>query len=341
MTLISDSTFPVNSSNRTAPAYWNLAGLFDQPSFIQNWWVTWPAESIKGLVVSDRIHFRGFSRIKGVPAEESLTHPKSLFSELVSEMLMPTELSYRQVQRYMDITKQEYRKMMQSEWRHHKLRNEFKYILSMFKSNRRIAKYLLREKMRNYDKKPDFMMLFRFPDLISHTALKYSDLAPNNRNVSFAEHRKYNRVFTEMHKAIDDAIGNIIDEYGAGNVILVSDHGFKLETNENKPDKKRYHHKTAPDGIFIANGPVFGSGDIGNISIYDIFPLLATLKGFPIAKSLEGVVPMDVFADQFRRKIPQKTIKKYPDLKKPSFITGNRATNREIKRRLKALGYLQ
>ena len=46
---------PVSSTLRRVPALWNMLSSVRQRTMVVGWWATWPAESIDGVIVSDRV----------------------------------------------------------------------------------------------------------------------------------------------------------------------------------------------------------------------------------------------------------------------------------------------
>jgi len=61
---------PVTSRMRTVKALWNIFSDQGRTAAVIGWWATWPAESIQGTIVSDRLcyHFlfeQGISRGRG------------------------------------------------------------------------------------------------------------------------------------------------------------------------------------------------------------------------------------------------------------------------------------
>jgi predicted AlkP superfamily phosphohydrolase/phosphomutase len=46
---------PVSSASRRVPALWNMLTSLRRRTMVVGWWATWPAESIDGVIVSDRI----------------------------------------------------------------------------------------------------------------------------------------------------------------------------------------------------------------------------------------------------------------------------------------------
>ena len=53
---------PVTSNLRRVPALWNIALESDFTCAFVNWYVTWPAEPTRGVIVSDRADFAGLDR---------------------------------------------------------------------------------------------------------------------------------------------------------------------------------------------------------------------------------------------------------------------------------------
>jgi predicted AlkP superfamily phosphohydrolase/phosphomutase len=46
---------PVSSTVRRVPAIWNMLASLRRRTMVVGWWATWPAESIDGVIVSDRV----------------------------------------------------------------------------------------------------------------------------------------------------------------------------------------------------------------------------------------------------------------------------------------------
>ena len=46
---------PVSSGDRKVPALWHMAGSAGRSVAVLSWWATWPAEPVRGVLVSDRV----------------------------------------------------------------------------------------------------------------------------------------------------------------------------------------------------------------------------------------------------------------------------------------------
>src|SRR5262245_6828247 len=59
---------PITSTRRRVPALWNLAGAYGRSSGFIGWYASYPAEDVKGFLVSDRVAFhkvRSGSAVRG------------------------------------------------------------------------------------------------------------------------------------------------------------------------------------------------------------------------------------------------------------------------------------
>ncbi len=335
--LVFDTT--VTSADRRAPAYWTIASDFGIPVSIVNWWATWPAEPTRGATVSERIHFWRL-RAKGQPtASERLTYPEELYAELEPLMVRPDQVTFEQAREFLDITADDWTKMRGVTFQQHLLESEFPYIFAMFETDRRIARALMDKGRKAGHAPDDLWVLFRIVDLACHTALHYSPLVEDHLDAKPEELAKYGRMVTEAYRHADRAIGELVDAFGPGNVIIVSDHGFELGMGRN--GEKRYVHNKAPAGIFIASGPAFRPGRVEGLSIHEVFPLVMYLKDLPVAEDFAGRVPLEVVSDTFAAAHPMLRIASYGRSDGSTTEILPSESDEMMLERLRALGYIQ
>jgi hypothetical protein len=79
---------PYTSNARRAAALWSILGASGRRVAVVGWWTTWPAESVPGVIVSDRMLYNRFNLWLGqerfgadLPGQ---THPPELFGELAA-----------------------------------------------------------------------------------------------------------------------------------------------------------------------------------------------------------------------------------------------------------------
>lgn len=330
---------PVVSSARRVPALWEIATAHGSPLSVVNLWATWPAEPVLGALVSERIYsFRQAARA-GDPAEEGqLTWPPELYAEVRPLVMDPKAVSFEDSRPFMDVTPEEFEGMRRTSVHAKSVEGEFKYLYSMFETERRTALHLVERSRRQAGEPFDLLVLFRIVDIACHRALSASELVDDHLAATAEEQRRFGRVVSEAYRRVDRALAEILASYGDANVVVVSDHGFARETQRGEVV---YQHNGAPAGIFLAAGPAFRPGPVSGLTILDVMPLLAALKGLPVADDLEGRLREDLFDPSFLAARPLRRVASYG--RRGSIVVAKdvAAADQELLDRLRALGYVQ
>jgi len=329
-------TSPSTSLERRVPAFWNITTAYGSPLDVVNWWATWPAEAILGRMVTDRTYFwRWASRGYGA-VDEAITFPESLYRQLAPMVMRPDEVALADARRFMDIDDDEFAASRDTAYRHHELLSEFRYYYSMFETHRRFVSYFFERAAVEGVQASDLMVIFRLVDMLSHSSLQYSELVEDHLQRTPEEVRRFGQAVSEAYRQVDRAIGEMTTAFGQSNVVVVSDHGFKLERRRRL---KAYDHKSGPSGIFLAAGPAFTEGRVEELSIYQVFPILLAVKGLPVPADIARQLPTQVLAREFLRQHPVSSIESYGSLETRNG-TGESAVDEEMIERLRALGYL-
>jgi hypothetical protein len=327
---------PITRFSRKVPAYWNIASAFGSPVSVLNWWATWPAENVLGQIVSERVHFSRLAAQGFGTERRGVVSPEALAGSVDAQVMGPDEVTYEQAHAFMDVTPEEFRAMAALPFERKVIGIEFPHIYSMFETNRRVAHLLLERSRQEYGRPHDMLALFRIVDLSSHSALRFSELVAEHPHATPDELARYGRVVTEAYRSIDAAVGELVEAFGDGNVIVVSDHGFRLEGGS--PNTRAYGHRQPYPGIFIAAGPAFRSGTVEGLSVFDIFPMLLYLKGLPIPEDLElNPVP---FAQSFRDALPVQRIASYGVMQHHGEASERTGADERMLERLRAVGYI-
>ena len=329
----------VASFDRRVPAFWTIATVNESPVDFVNWWASWPAEQVFGRMVSDRIHFWRL-RAKGFAVgEDHITYPDSLSEDLEPLVMRPDQVTREQVLEFMDISEREFEEMKTTPYRHHLLKSEFKYLYSMYVTNLRIALELLDSGRGTSGPAPDLFVLFRIIDQASHQALQYSELVADHLGSSDEEVAKYGRVVSEAYRAADRAVGMLVEAFGEGNIVILSDHGFELATRKRR---QIYDHVggNPPAGILIAAGEGLAGGPVEGLSVYDMMPLFLYLKGWPVAADFVSDVPTALITAERLARQPVERRDSYGEMTVSLPEEGGLVADDEMVERLRALGYL-
>ncbi len=187
----------------------------------------------------------------------------------------------------------------------------------------------------------DLLVLFRLVDMVSHTSARHSELVGDHLGATPDELRRYGRVVSEAYRAVDRALGDLVAAFGPeANVVVVSDHGFEVQVHP--PDfTPSYDHRNGAAGMFAAAGPAFRPGRVDRLSVFDVFPLLAELKGFPLAEDLDGRPARVTLGDLFVAGDEPPRVPTYGRRETTGGDGFGAAEDPELLERLRALGYLQ
>lgn len=328
----------VTSNGRKVPAFWEIATANGSPVSVVNLWATWPAEPVLGSIVSERLHFwRQADRGHG-PEQGRLTFPESLQEEVRTLVVAPLDVTHEDSRPFMDVTREEFEAMKGESVKQGTIGGEFKYLYSMFETERRIALHLIESSRRRFGVPADLLVLFRIVDLACHRALAPSELVQDHLGASPEDQRKFGRLVSEAYRRTDRALGEILAAFGDANVVVVSDHGFQ---REERKDKTSYNHRKGPPGILLVSGPAFRRGHVEGLGVYDVMPMLAYLKGFPVADDLAGKLREDVFAPSFQAAQPIVRVATYGRRGSVATAQSSTETDEEMLERLRALGYIQ
>jgi predicted AlkP superfamily phosphohydrolase/phosphomutase len=82
-------TAPVSSSMRKVPAIWNMVSLFNRKVMMLGWWGSWPAETVNGVIVTDRAHRSVENRVS--PASFESTFAADLAKINADRSLFPLD----------------------------------------------------------------------------------------------------------------------------------------------------------------------------------------------------------------------------------------------------------
>lgn len=329
---------PVTGSERRVPAIWTIATFFGRDVSVVSWWATWPAERILGEIVSDRVYYdRAWAMAATDNPSERLTFPEGLARRMRELVVRPPEITYVQAARFLDVSPAEFDEFRKLAYVHHDIRSEFQLYLSMFESDRSFARELFRMSRERGRPRGAAFVLFRLVDHASHCCLRFSPLVPDDLDSSPEDRRRFGRFVAQAYEEADATLGELVRDSGAANVLVLSDHGFRLE--ERKGGAKRYAHVTGPPGIFVGAGPAFRPGRVEGLSVYDVMPLLLFLQGLPVPRDIRPL-RQDVLSPSLLAMRPPAYVPSLDFVPVVDARAATLASDAQILEEFRALGYL-
>ena len=339
------------SSSRRGRALWNIADLHGLTTHVLGWWVTWPVEPIRGVMVSatsagGRItkNWKG-ALLQGMPHQ---VHPPELTARVLaiaSEAGAPDRIEriaerevFGKLPRDLDARERD-------------LVDQTLWSLASDETYFEIAKALFPERPADLT-----MLYFGGPDVAGHRFWRhYRPWEFRWSGSSREADAALACTVPRYYQWIDHRVGELVAMAGEGATILVvSDHGMHATATE-KPNE-RYttgDHQDAPPGVLIAAGPGIlkqGGWDAfleqgalptrGNV--YSIAPSVLGLLGIPAARDMEGSAAREILTPEALARIDAAGAVDTHDagFREPERIEAPADSEREFVERMAALGYI-
>jgi Flp pilus assembly protein TadD len=337
---------PVTSTLRRVKALWNVLSEAGRRVGVVGWWATYPAERVRGFVVSDFVGFHGFGNTgRTVQSEIGKAYPPTLLDAIRALLADPQSLSYETARRFLDLDEAEFEEARRGEGRWGQAVRLFCTYLATAGSYVRIAQ------AASAKARPEVLLVyFELPDAASHLFARYA--SPRMPGISEEGHARFARVVEETYRYQDELLGRLLslgDRRTA--VFVVSDHGFRWR--ERRPEEGEQvrigeaHLWHEEEGILVAAGAGIRRGErIAKASVLDVLPTLLRYLGLPIARDMDGTALVDLFEPAWLDANPPSVIDTYEAAeedaaRRPRRLSGDAVEfGEEQEERLAALGYL-
>ncbi|GBC79846.1 Beta-barrel assembly-enhancing protease [bacterium HR09] len=275
---------PVRSTDRKAPALWNVLSGLGVSVGVVAWWATWPAEPVRGFVISDRVAYQ--LEVAGGSPNVSLVWPPAA-EELLALRVTPQGVSPEILSRFIKLPIAE---LEQKKGQGEPFANPVAHLAHLLASSETYHRLTL-EAVRRYQPRA----LFVYEEGTDTVAHLFGPYAPPRQSwVPEGEFRAFSQAVDEFYSLADRHLGELLAALGSEvNVILCSDHGFtwgnarpRVASQVHSPTAAYWHREP---GILITAGPDFTPLPARqHAHVYDIAPTVAALLRFPKDKGWPG-----------------------------------------------------
>jgi tetratricopeptide (TPR) repeat protein len=330
---------PVTSHMRRTKAIWNVLSDAGRTVDVVGWWATWPAETIRGTVVSDHTcyHFLFTNGVAGDASSVGVISPPDAADALRPLIRRPGDLTFDDVARFVTVSPDEFSRPF-----------DFDDDLSHFKWALATAQTYSAIGLQLWTQRPDLLLVYiEGVDSSSHL-FGHLFRAPGLSGELAEQQRRYGMAVEEMYLYADRMVGQYLEALDADTTLIVlSDHGFQLGVLPDDPSKtrdmrrvsERYHRI---EGILYMYGNrVRPHRRIDQPVLLDIAPTILALSGVPPARDMPGRVLSeavdlpDAFVD--------RTVASYDGGRRAAAgqeASGASSVDPKILEHLRALGYL-
>ena len=278
---------PISGRSRVVPAIWNLASAKGMTVGVVGWWATWPAEKVKGFLVSDRAAPVLFDPV-ALSKSPALTWPESLADGVRLIGRREGAPAFEDVSKALNVTRAEFDAAVA----------EGKDLANPITGYRKIlgvTRVIGKVTLELYDREaPELLMVyFQGTDEIGHVAGRYA--APRMPAVSEEDFNKYKDGVAALYVEADRLLGELARraQKDGATLILASDHGFRqgsdrpaLSSGTDFESAFLWHEQP---GILVAAGPAVAHSAVrGRASVFDLTPTLCRILGLPVDPAFEG-----------------------------------------------------
>ena len=325
---------PVQSTERRRPALWNLVSNAGRKVSVQGYFVTYPAETVNGTMISYNSQQRqpgaDYPADALLPIRDSLDRINGDDRWALWSRFLPWDFNPENPPEG-DGPLAEAHRLISDRVEKRVLHAEY---------TRRAALFLAESPF------DVFITYFGLVDFASHSLWQYYDDADFETRADPEMKQLLGGVIPETYRFMDDFIGELLEKAPANaNIIIVSDHGFGSATGTFSVAEHNRHLMSGNhrhDGIFLATGPDISSGQIDGLTIIDVFPVMAYLAGLPVADDLPGDLDLRVFTPDRLTQHPPSYVRAYTDeaTAVETTVTASREAQEENVKSLQGLGYV-
>jgi len=279
---------PITSDERKVPAVWNMATAGGKKVGALGYWATYPAESVNGLMVSDRLFTFLFSETSPPPG---VVYPASMESWARDGLKRAQdEVGYDAVKAILPwLTQAEYTQAVA-------VTDPYAHPVSALR--RILIETTVYDGLGRdwYEREsPDLLLLYiQGTDSIGHVFAPYAP--PRQSSVSESDYGRYKDVAERYFALIDQLLARYVAlaQKTGSTIMLASDHGFLW--GEGRPTTLSSAANTtaakwhAENGVYLVWGPGVqrSQGHAGTGKVDQVSATLLALAGLPPARGIAG-----------------------------------------------------
>lgn len=329
---------PVSRHDRKVDAFWNMLGDYKHTVDIIGWLATDPAETINGVMVTDKFGYLAYVPENTAKSENSSVAPAARRSELEALVTHADAVKDEDLSRFVHLSPEELAKHRNATDPNDPVNN----LLHLYASTRTyesIATHLLERD------RPDVLAVyFEWVDAVSHLFMLHTP--PRLPDVPEAEFNRYQDAVEQAYVVQDEVLGRIMQHVDDRTVLMViSDHGFKSGAGrlKNRPEiwagNAALWHR--PEGIvaFFGAGVKKGAA-VEGASIRDVAPTVLALMGLPRADDMAGLAITSAFEEDVVKSFSTEHVTTLDKKREDATANTESGASEETMQKLEALGYL-
>jgi len=266
------------SRDRHVKAVWNVFSEARRRVAVIGWWATWPAETVRGAIVSDHAcyHFRDPDAPRGGLGTLSTIYPPELQAEVLRMFRRPGDLTLPEAAAFVRVRNAEFRRPFDPD----DDLSHFKWALAAAKSHGNVGLHLWQRDQ------PDLLLVY--VEALKVTAELFGHLFRGTEK-NGRESEQFGNAVEAMYHYVDRLVGEFRQAMDhRTTLVVVSDRGFPLGTRRPANGQERTR---GTEGVLYLNGwRVRPGATLGPVDPLDIVPTVLALADLPSADDMPGRV---------------------------------------------------
>jgi len=331
------TTQPVTSAQRQVPTVWEMLSRSGVQSGVVGWWASWPANPLRGYLVSDRIAYQLFGFVADPNDSEGKTWPPELYDTIRPWLVTPESVAWNAVEPYLEGPRSRPEEFSAEE---RGMLDQLKTLLASGETYLRIATELAQRFSPQLE-----VVYFEGTDTAAHLFMTFRK--PELPGVDPQGIASFHSVVDRYYETADRYLGELLaDKDDSWTVMVVSDHGFASDATRPRSTDSRIGHGAAADwhrrfGMLVLSGAhVLPGAELDEASIYDIAPTILALFAQPVPRSWPGRVLGRVLAEDFLDRHPVRYRHDDPVRQDASAEGLLDPAAEDLLRKLQSLGYI-
>ena len=331
---------PVTSRMRRVKALWNILSDEDRSSAVVGWWATWPAEKIRGSVVSDHFAYHFLMEDEAARKDDAeRVYPPGLEKRIAGDAKGPRDVTKEELAPFVTVTDEELARpfTFDDDLSH------FRWAYATAGTYTRIGLRLWKE-----DRPDDLFVYIEGLDSTSHL-FGHLFRAGHLSGELAEQQRRYGHAVEEMYAYADRLVGSVMDAMDSRTTLVVlSDHGFELGRLQDDPSKTRDMRRVSeafhrPEGILYLYGyRVKPRTRLQRPTILDVAPTVLALNGLGRGADMPGRVLAEALDVTVPAPVPtyETAPTPGPAAAAEAAGAGDAQADPEIVKKLTSLGYI-
>lgn len=287
---------PHDAGSLRARPLWSILATAGLTTGVVNWPLTYPAQPVRGYLVSDRFYRPGDAWLE--PDDPAAIYPVDL--------LPAARLAGDRARRQFDASAiVEARARAEGQPRGDEVLTDWMHEEIARVLQQQFRPHLSAVRFRQLDPAGHEYLRFAMPSA-------FGDVTPEER-------RQYGQVLELAYARVDAMLGRVMATLGDEDLLLVvSGYGMEplplwkraVERAIGNP-RLSGTHENAPDGFLLAYGPSVSPGRKRRGSVVDVAPTVLYFLGLPVGRDMDGYARTDLFVRDFVETRPIAFIPSY------------------------------